>query len=799
MNRIKFIRVIFLCTIFILFVLPFFWITPGELEMGGDSNRLFLYDPGSYLQVNALYGVEPQGVGKLATNANLLPFLVLLQFLNTIFHSPYILMSLLNSVKLVGSFFFMYLIVVEILSHHFGKEKKFYAGMAGIVTGLFYTLSPSVGENMRSALLTHNQVFLNPMIFYLLLRFLVTGRSKYLWFTILTTLIFAPNFSLIAPPPPFAFYPLALLFLILYVALCLKKSLPWKELCIGFIFFLGIHAFQIIPGVTHILDPSSDYYTRAFDFDSGRNKALEYFNATLGLGKVSQQLFFVYTGGVRWVTLGVPFVVIVGFLVHRKREKASLLIVIFFFITLLLSSANITNVGVELYRKLYYIPGFSMFRVFYGQWQWVHAFFYALLFGFSLSIVFSRLKRKYVYASSIFLAALFIISGWPFISGQILRTIHSGSKNMTSIIRMNPDYEKTLGFIRALPDDGKIFNFPFNDFFYQVVPGTNNAAYIGPSPTSYLTGKRTFSGYQIIYPFPEVFLKLAKEKNYPAIKRLFGLLNVKYILYIKDPKAFTDYYPTWPYSLFLNAIPNPQALTEFVDALRGEIVFSKGDYYLYESNKEQYLPHFYVPARIKSYDDIGDWYGKNVSFFVDDNERDPRVGYIVRTKCNKLFSVEQCENTISQSKDLPIISFKRINPIKYRIVVNSTTEPFTLIFSDQFHKDWKLFISRSRPELSVIQQSYFNGSVNEGKHENIFFDRRTFETLGMNSIPEDRHFMVNGYANAWLIKPEDSNGADKYEIIVEMIEQRYFYYGLGISAVGLVIFMIYGIHIMRKT
>lgn len=792
-------KIIFIICL-MLFILPFFWITPGELEMGGDSNRLFLYDPGSYLQVNALYSIEPQGVGKLASNANLLPFLVLLQFLNAIFHSPYILMSLLNSIKLVGSFFFMYLIVAEILSHHFGAKKKLHADMAGILSGLFYTLSPSVGENMRTALLTHNQVFLNPLNFYLLLRLFVTHNSKYLWLTLLTTFIFSPNFSLIAPPPPFAFYPLALLFLILYVIFCLKKSLPWKQLCIGLMFFLGIHAFQIIPGVAHILDPSSDYYTRALDATTGRNEALDYFDATLNLGKVSQHLFLIYSNfEARWTTLAVPFIIILGFILYKKRQKAFILISIFFFITLFLVSANITRIGVQIYGMFFYIPGFSMFRVFYGQWQFVYIFFYALLFGFSLYFVFMRLKLKYVYISSLVFVFFFIISGWIFISGKLFRAIHSNSKNMTSVVQINPDYEKTLGFIRALPDDGKIFNFPFNDFFYQVVPGTNNAAYIGPSPTSYLTGKRTFSGYQIIYPFPEVFLKLAKEKNYAAIKRLFGLLNVRYILYIKDPKAFTDYYPTWPYSLFLNAVPNPRELADFVDALRGEMVFSKGEYFLYESNKENYLPHFFVPARINPFDDIGDWYGKNVSFFVGGNEGDPRVGYIDREQCNKIFSMEQCKNTINLSTVQPTISFQRINPIKYSVVVSGATGPFTLIFSDQFHKEWKLFISESHPEQSEVQENYFNGSVNEGKHKNVFWDSHTFETLNMKSISENRHFMVNGYANAWLIKPEDASGADKYEIIVEMTQQRYFYYGLAISAVSLVVFMIYGIKIMRKT
>ena len=787
----------FICAM--LFIIPFFWFSPGELEMGGDSNRLFLYDPESYLQVNALYSVEPQGVGKVTSNQNLLPFLVLLQLLGNVFHSPYILMSLLNSVKLVGSFIFVYLIITELISHHFGKENSFRADVAGIVAGLFYTFSPSVGVNMRSALLTHNQVFLNPMVFYLVMRFLVTQRWIYVWAVLLVTLVFSSNFSLIAPPPPFAFYPLVFLFLILYVTLCLKKSLPWKQLCIGLMFFFGIHAFQIIPAIVHIFDASSDYYIRAFDSSAGINKALEYFNATLGLGKVSQNIFFTYTDSTRWTTFTVPLIVILGFLLNKKRSTALMLIAIFFFVTLFLTSANVTQAGVEVYRMLFLIPGFSMFRVFYGQWQWVHAFFYTLLFGFTLYTVLTRLKRIYIFTFSILLIILFIISSWPFINGQVLRTIHPGSKNMTSIIRMSPDYEHMLAFIKSLPDDGKILNLPFTDFFYQIVPGTNNAAYIGLSPTSYLTGRRSFSGYQIIYPFPEVFLKLAKEKNYTAIKKLLGLLNVNYILYTRDPKAFTHYYPTWPYSLFLNSVSGPQELAEFVDTLRGEKVFESGSYVLYKADKEQYLPHFYVPTSVQPYDHAGDWYGKNVSFFVDVKGGDPRIGFIDREQCNNLFTVDRCATSITQGGGLPKISFTRINPIKYRVDVRGATEPFMLIFSDQFHKDWKAFISPSSREQIMVQQRYFNDTVREYKHENIFLDRQTFETLGMSHVPENQHVMVNGYANAWLIKPEDTSSADKYEIIVEMTQQRYVYYGLGISAVSLVLFMIYGIKLMKKT
>ena len=77
--------------------------------------------------------------------------------------------------------------------------------------------------------------------------------------------------------------------------------------------------------------------------------------------------------------------------------------------------------------------------------------------------------------------------------------------------------------------------------------------------------------------------------------------------------------------------------------------------------------------------------------------------------------------------------------------------------------------------------SYFDGDIKEGTHKNIFLDRNTFETWGKKPIAEDRHLLVNGYANSWYITPQDSDGAEDYEIIIEFQPQKLFYLGLGIS------------------
>lgn len=788
------ILVSFICII--LFILPFFWIKPGELELGGDSSRLYLYDPDSFMQANSLYSIQPDGVGDLRSDQAMLPFLFLLKLFYFIFHSPYILICLLNSLKLVGAFLFIYLIVVEILKNHVQDYKMQLAEIAGILAGIFYTFSPSVGKTMQFSLIVHNQIFLNPMVFYLLLRFLVSQKSKYLWFALLTTFIFSPNFTLVIPSL-YAFFPLTLTFLGIYVTFCLGKPLPLKKIFVGTILFLGIHAFHLIPTIISIFDPGHILNTRIFDTGTIQNQGVDYFTSVLKYAMVTRSFFYSYSiPQVQWTTFVAPLAIILGFLIIKAREKTFTLIALFFFITTFLESANITNLGNAMYKILFYIPGFSMFRNFYGWFIYVQAFFYALLLGYAFFLIFSKLKKRIVYISSILIIGMFVFNSWKFISGQIIRDPHRGTNNVSTIMQMDPNYEKILSFLRNLPDDGKIFDFPLTEFGYQVVPGLNRGAYIGPSPMSYLTGKRDFSGNPILEPFSATLLNLIKEKNIDGIKRLFGLLNVKYIFYNSDPRAYEEYFPQVPNSVLLKLLPDSASLKDFVDKIIGKEVVNFGTYHIYYSDKNYYLPHFYVPISVVPYDGKKiDYIGKNTLFFVDTKLTDPRIGYIDSQLCMQVLSRCKVGEIIHES-DMPAITYQKINPTKYKVIVSNAKAPFFLIFSDKFHTSWKAYITDSKEQKPKVQESYFGEKIQEAYHENIFLNMKTFETNNLKSIPEKQHISVNGYANAWYITPADSDIKNNYEIIIEMGQQRIFYYGLGMSIVSLVVFLFWGVKLL---
>lgn len=157
----------------------------------------------------------------------------------------------------------------------------------------------------------------------------------------------------------------------------------------------------------------------------------------------------------------------------------------------------------------------------------------------------------------------------------------------------------------------------------------------------------------------------------------------------------------------------------------------------------------------------------------------------------------------AKNKEVPGITFIRINPTKYKIKVTGAKNPYTLIFSESFDKRWKLYFqNQSKIADSKLQKltnlflknkgfgkeivSYFNGDVKEGTHRMTFLEPATFETWMVEPIAENNHLLVNGYANSWHITPEDTDGLENYELVVEFWPQKLFYVGFFISATVLV-------------
>jgi len=109
-----------------------------------------------------------------------------------------------------------------------------------------------------------------------------------------------------------------------------------------------------------------------------------------------------------------------------------------------------------------------------------------------------------------------------------------------------------------------------------------------------------------------------------------------------------------------------------------------------------------------------------------------------------------------QTSIIPNISFVKINPTKYQVKIQGATQPFNLIFNQSFNRGWKVYAKGGKSQIS-----------------------------------EENHWLVNGYANAWQMNPQDLNGSQNDDLIVEYFPQRFFYIGLFISGMILVICLFY--------
>ena len=141
------------------------------------------------------------------------------------------------------------------------------------------------------------------------------------------------------------------------------------------------------------------------------------------------------------------------------------------------------------------------------------------------------------------------------------------------------------------------------------------------------------------------------------------------------------------------------------------------------------------------------------------------------------------ESSISST---PKLTFIRVNPTRYRVRIEGATKPYLLVFNESFHSGWKLSLADEARDYGLEVASYFEGQVAEGTHRNTFWERGSFGGGGENLLAEGRHQSANGYANSWLITPEDVDGARNYELVVEFWPQRYYNWGFLLGIVTLI-------------
>lgn len=110
----------------------------------------------------------------------------------------------------------------------------------------------------------------------------------------------------------------------------------------------------------------------------------------------------------------------------------------------------------------------------------------------------------------------------------------------------------------------------------------------------------------------------------------------------------------------------------------------------------------------------------------------------------KVFLKNEISNVSWQTPD---INVEVVNPTRIEIGHNKIDKPFFLVLNESFHSGWKL-------------------------------------QVGGKLIPEDKHFLANGFANAWYLEPKDFSEFSEEKIIINFYPQKLLNFGIYISLVA---------------
>src|SRR5436190_1971371 len=93
----------------LFFIIPFFWLKAGEMDLGGDSIRLYFFDPIRFIKSTSIYDISAVGKGLVEPNYYYLPYVALIALLKAALSSTSII-NFFNGLKLAMSFLAIYLI-----------------------------------------------------------------------------------------------------------------------------------------------------------------------------------------------------------------------------------------------------------------------------------------------------------------------------------------------------------------------------------------------------------------------------------------------------------------------------------------------------------------------------------------------------------------------------------------------------------------------------------------------------------------------------------------------------------------
>jgi len=372
---------------------------------------------------------------------------------------------------------------------------------------------------------------------------------------------------------------------------------------------------------------------------------------------------------------------------------------------------------------------------------------YAFLIGIGANDLYHYLKRRSFHNKSIISkislsVIIFMLLGvyaWPFWTGDV---IYAGGKiSASSRMKIPSYYYNASDYLGRQDEIFRIIPLPFSMLYS--VEYSWDYGYSGGDFSHWLFSKPTISTStgDASFEITTYVVKLLHQNLTFDVGKAFAMLNVKYVLLHRDTNW--DYIEGLPWYISTSA-EGYQSILNSQKSVFLEETFGKLDFY----RNEYWRPmHIYATPNAQLVDGGLD---EMIQVIEKDNFLPGESVLLLsdQLEAQQISALPPNNSSNTNSSDNVSVTYEKINPTRYGVHVNAS-QPFFLVFSESYHEDW-------------IAQV-------EGQQ-----------------IPNEHHYMANGFANSWYI-----NKTGSFTVTLEFWPQKLFYAGAAISITTLILCTLY--------
>lgn len=497
---------------------------------------------------------------------------------------------------------------------------------------------------------------------------------------------------------------------------------------------------------------------------------------------------------------------VILYLPSRRFKSAERKIYYFFLLLFLLGAllANGSKQPLGLFFETLYNSGqvLWMFREPWAKFTPIMVFSLPVIVVGSLSFLAEKFGKSKIKLLLFALVVLLIfINAFPLFNGSVVWNKWNGTMR-DSRVEVPAYWTKMAETInKNLSKDERVAVFPYN-FIYMAFnwphgyfASINPARLLLKNPI--IVSSSLPSSYSD-FLYSKTFEKLT-DPNF-NLQKYLGVLNSRYVLQENDAdwrysdgkmlspaesdkliteNGFHKISETGNFSSdYLKQIPNDEPDQVLHKELAKELL-DRPVLILYQTDSNEYfLPHFYSPEKILKTDrDFSDL----AEIVSDPNYQIKSVVYFEKQNQDLGIKSNNLPEIIDSS---PEIEFKKVNPTKYNLVVKKASGKFLLVFNESYEKNWQIYLHKAATS-------------------NYFWDNWFKKPV----IKQSDHFIASGYANGWVVDTnslchsqcrKNADGTFDIELSVEFISQKYYYFGILVSLLTLIILVSYLFYDYRR-